>query len=135
MASKKPYTLPAAEHKNIISLSQQVYKSRERWWQLWREIGDYFLPQKAQYLSTQAELKDAGPQLSDKILDSTGTIAGGIASNGLMNGVSSPSRPWFFLTIEGLENDREALIWLGEVISIKRSTKYTLTWYSSAHPR
>jgi len=115
MASKKPYTLPAAEHKNIISLSQQVYKSRERWWQLWREIGDYFLPQKAQYLSTQAELKDAGPQLSDKILDSTGTIAGGIASNGLMNGVSSPSRPWFFLTIEGLENDREALIWLGEV--------------------
>lgn len=112
------YEIPQEDHKKIIALSQQVYKSRQHWWQTWRDLGNYYLPHKAQYLQTAQEANENKPQTNTHILDSTGTIAGNIASNGLMNGVSSPSRPWFHLSIEGLENQRDALVWFEEVRKI-----------------
>lgn len=58
-----------------------------------------------------------GTQLNTGIIDSTGTIAARVCAAGMMSGITSPTRPWFRLGIEGLQlNDSSnpASLWLAE---------------------
>lgn len=108
---------------------------------LWRphlqEIAKYILPRRyvwlAQNMTSTAALVSsssgvvtssnqniAGLQQNNFILDPTGTVAARTLAHGLMNGVTSPARPWFRLRLAGFPEDegeypQEWLIWLEEV--------------------
>src|SRR6185436_18738826 len=51
------------------------------------------------------------------IIDSTGTIAARTLASGLMSGITSPTRPWFKLTVDGAGEDITSPTnrWLAEV--------------------
>lgn len=55
--------------------------------------------------------------VNGKIVDATGTNALRILASGMMNGITSPSRPWFRLRLEGFADDADyaARQWLDEV--------------------
>jgi hypothetical protein len=88
---------------------------RYGWWQHWRELADYILPRRYQWLLSPNEFSRGG-QINQRILDSTGTIAARTCASGMMAGITSPARPWFKLRIPEGDDDQSGLVarWLAE---------------------
>lgn len=89
---------------------------RQPWWEHWRTLADYYMPRR--YIGLQSEqdrirIKGRNPN----ILDASGTLAANVLANGMMNGITSPARPWFKLHAAGFADDLSApeRIWLDEV--------------------
>jgi len=85
----------------------------------WMEITDQIRPRRGAYLT------GTGPQnrlnrRSNKIINSTASIASRTCGSGMMSGVSSPSRPWFAFRVNqpGLEEVGPVKQWLYESTQI-----------------
>jgi len=86
------------------------------------EIAKLILPRRYQWLMSETALiKNATktPATNTYILDPTATNAARILANGMMNGVTSPARPWFRLRLKEFPEDqnyypKEYVIWLEE---------------------
>lgn len=90
--------------------------ARQPWWEHWRELADFFLPRRYVWLLSaqeSARVKSKNPF----ILDATGTSAARTLASGMMNGITSPARPWFRLRVSGFaeELEHESRVWLDEV--------------------
>lgn len=90
--------------------------TRYSWWVHWRELANFILPRRYKWLITPNE-NSRGAQLNTGIIDSTGTIAARVCAAGMMSGITSPTRPWFRLGIEGLtpgDTSDPVSLWLSE---------------------
>lgn len=99
--------------KQLLSGLRDV---RLPWWEHWRELADYILPRRYIWLQSPREaarIKSKNPY----ILDATGTVAARTLAAGMMNGITSPARPWFRLRVTGFEDelDHASRVWLDEV--------------------
>jgi hypothetical protein len=105
---------------------QSMYQDRLPFYNHWQELANYYLPRRYQWLlSARDRAKNIGK--NPYLLDGTGTNAARILAAGMMNGVTSPARPWFKLSLhtstvipqasnQTLEEiPRPVLIWLEEV--------------------
>src|SRR6185436_2963787 len=104
--------------KTMKSVVEGLRTDRLPWWVSWREIADYYLPQRYVYLMSTSEARAQRTQRNAFILDGTGTMAARTLASGMMNGITSPSRPWLRLNIAGQKREelsRDALIWLDDV--------------------
>ena len=90
--------------------------NRLPWWQHWRTVADYYLPRRYVWLMSDNERKRA-QNMNPLILDGTGTQAAKTLASGMMNGITSPTRPWFRLRLANHADneDHEARAWLDEV--------------------
>lgn len=104
------------EQKRLQGTIAELRSDRYPFWTLWREVANYYLPKRYVWLqsSTEARVREAR---NPYILDSTGTLAARILASGMMNGVTSPSRPWFRARIAGFEHEGDAIaVWADEVV-------------------
>jgi len=136
--------MPVKLDPATFKLKQAFVKKLGEDFDLWRphfqEIAKYLLPRKYEWLVrqgnsiTQPAMKV--PPTNKYILDATGTIAARTLAHGLMNGITSPSRPWFRLRLYEFPEDndsypREYIVWLEEA---KRRMEIILSesnYYSS----
>jgi hypothetical protein len=90
---------------------------RWSWWTSWREIAEVVLPRRYWWLVTPNQGNRGTNQINTKILDSTPTIAARVCASGMMAGITSPSRPWFRLSIPGMSVDDNGPVkqWIDEV--------------------
>ena len=58
----------------------------------WRALGEYLAPTRPMFSATE---HNKGNRNNDQIIDSTAVQAAEIAKTGLLQGMASPSRPWF----------------------------------------
>jgi hypothetical protein len=65
------------------------------WLSHWRDLSDYILPRRGQWLTTD---RNKGDRRNGKIIDNTATLAARTLASGMMAGITSPARPWFRLT-------------------------------------
>lgn len=88
---------------------------RYSWWVHWSELGRYLLPRRYRWLVTPNQMNRGAP-MNGAILDSTGTMAARVLSSGMMSGITSPTRPWFKLRMEGYQADQinSVNLWLAE---------------------
>ena len=102
------------KHHNATLVSLEML--RLQWQKLWRELGDNYLPQRYRWLM-QAKEYYANRARRQYIINNTGTRAARTLTAGMMNGVTSPSRPWFKLRVPGvnLDEHRSLAVWLEEV--------------------
>lgn len=107
--------IPEDFHQKLTATLEALRTDREPWWTVWREIAQYYIPKRYIWLASKNEKKSYVGK-NGTILDGTGTKAGRVLAAGMMNGVTSPSRPWFKLRIPGLDDDmdHDARIWLDE---------------------
>ena len=96
----------------IVSLDQ----ARQSWWQHWRELADFILPRRYRWLVTQSQWNKGSP-INQKIINSVGTTAARNAAAGIMSGTTSPSRPWFRMTVADPDvmRDPDVQIWCEDV--------------------
>lgn len=108
--------IPVDYHNKLTSSMAALEKDRLPWWHAWREIALYYIPKRYVWLASDAERKDYVGK-NGNILNGTGTKAGRVLAAGMMNGVTSPSRPWFKLRIPGQDDDLDMAVrlWLDDV--------------------
>ena len=102
------------EHQRIVNQLTGMERERLPWWNHWRTLSDFFLPSR--YVTLQSDKERKLSRRNDNILDSTGTIAARTLASGMMNGITSPARPWFKLRIVGMDEESPAVsAWTDEV--------------------
>lgn len=108
--------IPEEQHNKLKSSLAALRNDRLPWWTMWREIADYFIPKRYIWLMSVTERVKYLTKNAN-IIDATGTLAGRILAAGMMNGITSPSRPWFRLRLAGRAGDYDyrARMWLDEV--------------------
>lgn len=84
------------------------------WLSHWRELSDYVLPRRGQFLVTD---RNKGDKRNAKIIDNTATLAARTLASGMMAGITSPARPWFRLTTPDPEMKEfgPVKVWLHDV--------------------
>lgn len=92
------------EKKRLEQVISQLRLERFPFWGLWRELADYFLPKRYVWLQSDTERRVRNAK-NPFILDSTGTKAARVLASGMMNGITSPSRPWFQLRVPGYDDE------------------------------
>jgi len=103
------------KHKRLL---QAMDAERRNWFPHWRELSDYFLPRRYPWLLTQREVRTADRR-NRKLLDSTSILAVRTLASGMMNGVTSPARPWVRLRIAGFDEESTnyaANLWVEETL-------------------
>lgn len=104
------------ERKRLLGTIAELRSDRLPFWSLWRELANYFLPKRYVWLQSAAEARIRSAK-NPYILDPTGTTAARILASGMMNGITSPSRPWFRARIAGFEHEGDAIaVWADEVV-------------------
>ena len=93
---------------------EHLKQQRTSWEPMWRDIRDYILPDFGVF---DGEDPTSGSKRYLRIVDAEATNAADILAAGLLNGVSSPSRPWLRLTTLDGELDQAPAVkeWLDEV--------------------
>ena len=102
--------------QRLNSVFKSMDMERRPWFNYWRELSEYILPRRYLWLETEAEYGREATLTNKKILDGTATVAARTLAAGMMNGITSPARPWFRLRAPNIESDNgPARLWLDEV--------------------
>lgn len=114
--------------KDRLTQMQQAIAAYDADYTDWRphhqEVARYILPRRYSWLYANSTAMgsmskaQSASRRNEFILDGTATIAVNILAAGMMNGITSPARPWFRLRFKGFEIehlDIEARRWLEEV--------------------
>lgn len=93
---------------------------RNSWWRHWSLIAKFLLPRRYMWFSGNVPNPNnmsRGDPINQAILDPTGTRAGYICAAGMMNGMCSPSRPWFKwkIAVPGRDPTEDEQIWFDSV--------------------
>lgn len=118
MSRKSPLQLQRAEiHARQKRLLHGMDMERSHWFSHWQEIADFFLPRRYPYLMAKKDQSKTNRR-NNKLLSSVSTLAVRTLASGMMNGITSPARPWFRLRITGMPEEQispDVLIWLEKV--------------------
>lgn len=94
--SQQPEGYPTKDQRNKFNmLRAQLEIERASYMPHWRDLGDYILPRRPRFFVTDV---NKGERRSQRIIDSTATLAVRTLRSGMMGGITSPARPWFSLT-------------------------------------
>lgn len=119
-------------HQNHKAIFSAMDEDRWSWYGHWQELSTYFLPRR--YPTLGGLGKNKANRRNTKLLDSTSTKALRTLASGMMNGVTSPSRKWFGLKIEGRtaeELTQEDRVWLEDTAKRMRIVLAQSNFYTS----
>ena len=108
--------VPQQTLKDLQERLRHMERTRAPWWHTWRELSDFFLPRRYPWLLTDKETRSAGIR-NRNLLDSTSITALRTLATGMMNGITSPARPWFRLRVAGFTEENtshDVRVWLEE---------------------
>lgn len=119
------------EQKRLQGIIAELRSDRLPFWNLWREVANYFLPKRYVWLQSDKEARIRNAK-NPYILDSTGTTAARILASGMMNGITSPSRTWFKGRLPGFDHEGdEVAIWADEVVRRMLSVMAESNFYNA----
>ena len=98
--------ISVAEHQKLEGTLSALRSDRLPMWQLFRTLADYYLPRRYVWLLSDKERRVREAR-NPMILDGTGTKSARTLASGMMNGITSPSRPWFKVRVVGFDDDAE----------------------------
>lgn len=112
-----------------------LYDQRENWMTHWRKLGQYILPRRGQFLATKRH-PNRGGIMNENIVDSTATLAARTLASGMLSGLTSPSRPWFRLTVPDpqMADFRPVKIWL-EIVERRMYETFAKSNFYKALPQ
>lgn len=105
-----------ALRKHVTQRLEGLRDDRKSFLTHWGELATYILPRRYKWLISP-NASNKGSQVNYNILDSTATIAARNQAAGMQAGITSPTRPWFKLRVEGqdTETSNPISVWLAEV--------------------
>jgi len=118
-------------HLTLKRLMSELVSDRDRWKPHWEDIARMYLPRRYSWLTSSRAVN--GLERNKFILDPTGTFSARTLASGMMNGITSPARPWINLGAKGydLAEHRELAINLQQRESILYSIFAESNFYSA----
>lgn len=100
--------------EQLLTRAEALRNERSGWFSHWREIGDFLLPRRGRWLSSD---RNKGGKKNTNIIDPTGGLALRTLKSGMMAGITSPARPWFKLTTPDpdMADFKPVKVWLERV--------------------
>lgn len=88
---------------------------RLSWWAHWAQLSEMFNPRRYRWFVTPNQYNKGSP-MNQSIVDETGFLAADVLATGMLSGLTSPTKPWFKLSIQGVDDSDEgpAAVWLAE---------------------
>jgi len=110
----------------------QMKTERASWWGHWQEVSTYLLPWSGRYFRQD---RDKGQRRNNQIYDNTAIRALRTLGAGLMEGATSPARPWFRLGTHDPElNEAQPVkLWLAEVAQRMHAVFQKSNTYRALH--
>ena len=100
-------------HKRAKRMVASMADARQPWNSFWKDLAEYVLPRR--YVELERRSQGKVTQLrNSSILDGTGTIAVNTCASGMLNGITSPARPWFKLRNQGDFDNSSMQLWLDD---------------------
>lgn len=106
-------------HQAKKSLIGGLDTEREQFKPLWRDLADYILPTRYAWLLTEVERRKKMTR-NPNIIDATATLSARVLASGMLNGITSPSRPWFKLRVKSRVRAGRVYQNLNENYSVRR---------------
>lgn len=110
---------------------------RATWQTTWEDLRKHLLPAHGRGLTAEANTAEwnDGSRRDSAIYDGTPLRALKVAAAGLQSGLTSPSRPWFSLTVDDFElrDRRDVRVWLSDVEDRMRAVFNRSRLYNGLH--
>ncbi len=122
------------EIHHFIRNLKRLENERKRGWEThWRDLARHFLPRRARFLDAGDETNNG--EARNFLEDSIGIMALRLLANGMQSGLTSPSRPWFSLTLEdaALAEHADAKLWLHDTYEKMVSLFARSNFYDQVH--
>lgn len=105
-----------AQHCNSRMETMRGY--RIPWWVHWAQLAEMYLPRRYRWFVTPNQYNRGSP-LNQSIVDETGLLAARTLATGLLAGLTSPTKPWFRLGLQGMDDIPEGEVkdWLATCTS------------------
>lgn len=123
--------IDAKKLRDYRTMLAEMETERQPWQVYWKDVADYILPRRYTSLHSRRTKGRQAELRNPKILDGSGTLASRTLAAGMMNGITSPARPWFNFRIKGLEDDTAVRVWLDECREIQAAVMAETNFYSS----
>ncbi len=104
--------IPAERYDELSRLIRSMEDERRPWWEYWRLIAEFLMPRRYTWLQSTRERTSKQALDNSSIINNTGTIAARTLASGMMNGITSPARPWFRLRAPGYRDSSRVTRWL-----------------------
>lgn len=91
--------ISAEVHQKKLAFFAGMETEREPFKNIWRDLADYILPTRYTWLLSDTERRQKMTR-NPNIIDATATKAARVLASGMLNGITSPSRPWFRLRLK-----------------------------------
>lgn len=116
----------------ILTRWSGLKSERASWMAHWKEISNYLLPRNGRYFRQD---RNKGGKRHNLIIDNSGTRALQTLAAGMLDGTTSPSRPWFRLGTGDMEmNDYQPVrVWLNDVVTEMQSVFQRSNTYRTLH--
>lgn len=114
----------------------QLRDDAAEWRSHWSDISDYMLPRKGRYLSSDNNTRSTnGSKKHQKIINGSASGALRTLAAGMQGGLTSPSRPWFVLTLPDQELMEYSPVkrWLHDVRNIMFNIFAKSNFYGTTH--
>jgi hypothetical protein len=121
---KKAKRGSSEEHEAVKALDRRfaaLETIRSTWLKDWEQLAHYFRPRG--FRRTQTDTNKASRKDFIDIINGRPIMAARTLAGGMMAGITSPSRPWFRLTVNGddeLKEDGDVKAWLADVEGVLR---------------
>lgn len=124
--------IPEEFHRAKKALVAGMETERQPFKTMWRELADFILPTRYAWLMNDNERRKLMTK-NPNIIDGTGTRAARILASGMLNGITSPSRPWFKLRLKRDPSNQNYTVrrWLDEVERLLLQTMADTNFYNS----
>lgn len=128
------------QHRRLEDTITLMRESRQAWWPVWQDISDYFLPRRYPWLFLGPPARPGQPSgrapsvRNTRLLDSTSSRALRVLATGMMNGITSPARPWFKLALKNKkykDPSHVVNVWLAAATKAMHTCMAGTNFYSS----
>jgi len=129
MADNNDNTLQGKYRKRYTQLRDQ----QDSWRSHWKDISDYLFPRKGRYLTNTQAKTNEGASQNQKIINGSGTSSVKVLGSGMQGGLTSPSTPWFVLSLadKDLVQYKSVKVWLNKVRDLMLSVFAKSNFYSA----
>lgn len=127
----QPSGSPMSSRQRYQKRKNALWNERNSYLAHWRELSEQIHPRKTRFFDDRPNVS----KRNDKLINSTPRWAMRVLSSGMMAGVTSPSRPWFNLTLadKDLADYAPVREWLYKVETQIRMTMLKSNIYNCLH--
>lgn len=123
--------------KRFRHVLKQLRDESSTWRPHWRDISENMMPRKGRFLGADSTKQDTnkGTKKHQKIINGTASDSLRILAAGMQGGLTSPSRPWFVLSLpdKNLMEFEPVKYWLTDVRNSMLNVFSRSNFYGSVH--